>query len=110
MTTMRGGEQRVEPTATPKGGLMEIGTRPLEAEARVSHGDESVVAELIDRLEYHASEIETLRKELAAVREERDRLEGELEMAQSWVRELALQLEEAHKRDRTHSLRARIGA
>ena len=87
---------------------MEVDTRPLDAGSRLGH-DESIVAELIDRLEYQASELETLRKELASSREERDRLEGDLEMAQSWVRELALQLEEAHKRDRTTtSLRARI--
>jgi chromosome segregation ATPase len=89
---------------------MEVETRPLAAESRVVHGDESIVAELIDRLEYQASELETLRKELASTRDERDRLEADLETAQSWVRELALQLEEAHKRDRTSSLRARIGA
>jgi chromosome segregation ATPase len=89
---------------------MEVETRPLATESRVVHGDESIVAELIDRLEYQASELETLRKELASTRDERDRLEGDLETAQSWVRELALQLEEAHKRDRTSSLRARIGA
>ena len=87
---------------------MEFGTRPLDATSRVIHGDESIVAELIDRLEYQASELEALRKELASSREECDRLEGDLETAQSWVRELAHQLEEAHKRDRTMSLRARI--
>ncbi len=87
---------------------MEVETRPLAAESRVVHGDESIVAELIDRLEYQASELETLRTELASTRDERDRLEGDLETAQSWVRELAHQLEEAHKRDRTMSLRARI--
>ncbi len=89
---------------------MEVDTRPLEAEPRVGHGDESIVAELIDRLEYQATELEALRKELASSHEERDRLQGDLEIAQSWVRELAVQLEEAHKRDRTSSLRARIGA
>jgi chromosome segregation ATPase len=88
---------------------MEIGTRPLDA-SRVVHGDESVVAELIDRLEYQANELETLRKELVASHEERDRIQGELETARTWVRELAKQLEEAHKRDRTHSLRARLHA
>jgi chromosome segregation ATPase len=89
---------------------MEVDTRPLAAEPRVVHGDESIVAELIDRLEYQASELEALRKELASSREERDRIQGELEIAQTWVRELAKQLEEAHRRDRTTSLRARIGA
>jgi chromosome segregation ATPase len=89
---------------------MEVETRPLAAEPRVGYGDESIVAELIDRLEYQASELEALRKELASSREERDRIQGELEIAQTWVRELAKQLEEAHRRDRTTSLRARIGA
>jgi hypothetical protein len=90
---------------------MEIGTRPLDAGPRaVVHGDESIVAELIDRLEYQASELEMLRKELAASHDERDRLQADLETAQSWVRELAKQLEEAHLRDRTSSLRARLRA
>ena len=89
---------------------MEVDTRPLEAGPRVGHGDEAIVAELIDRLEYQASELEALRKELASSREVRDRIQGELEIAQTWVRELAKQLEEAHKRDRTSSLRARICA
>ena len=89
---------------------MEVDTRTLDAGPRVAHGDESIVAELVDRLEHQASELETLRKELAASREECDRLEGDLVMAQGWVRELALELEEAHKRDRTMSLRARIAS
>jgi hypothetical protein len=87
---------------------MEVGSRPFEAESKVGSADESIVAELIDRLEYQASELDTLRKELAGARESQDRLEGELEMAQAWVRELALQLEEAHKSDRRYSLRARL--
>jgi predicted nuclease with TOPRIM domain len=88
---------------------MEVDTRPLAAESKVGHGDEAIVAELIDRLEYQASELEALRKELASSRDERDRLEGDLEIAQGWVRELAAELEEAHKRDPTGSLRARLG-
>jgi phage shock protein A len=89
---------------------MEMGIRPLDAAPRVVQGDESVVAELIDRLEYQASELETLRKELVSSHEERDRLQADLETARSWVRELAKQLEEAHLRDRTTSLRARLRA
>jgi hypothetical protein len=89
---------------------MEFGTRPLDAASRVVHGDEAIVAELIDRLEYQASELEMLRKELAASHEERDRLQADLETAQSWVRELARELEEAHLRDHTSSLRARLRA
>ncbi len=89
---------------------MEVDTRPLAAESKVGYGDESVVAELTDRLEYQASELEALRKELASSRDERDRLEGELEIAKGWVRELAAELEEVHKRGRTSSLGARLGA
>ena len=88
---------------------MEVDTRPLAAESKVGHGDESVVAELIDRLEYQASELEALRKELASSRDERDRLEEDLAIAQGWVRELAAELEAAHKRDHT-SPRAPLGA
>ena len=88
---------------------MEVATRP-ETERRLGYADEAVVAELIDRLEFQASQLDHLREELASSKEERDRFKHELEVAESWVRELAAQLEEAQAQDRPASLRARIGA
>ena len=87
---------------------MEVATR-LQTE-RLGHADEAVVAELIDRLEFQASQLDHLRQDVASLRQERDRFKHELEVAESWVRELAAQLEEVETQGRASSLRARIGA
>ncbi len=85
-------------------------TRPLQTERRLGYADEAVVAELIDRLEFQASQLDHVRQEVASLREERDRLKHELAIAEGWVRELAAELEEARAQDRRWSLRARIEA
>jgi chromosome segregation ATPase len=106
----RGETQKGTSTANREGGLMEVETRPRQGRTTVGHGDESVVAELIDRLEAHANELDHLREQIASLRDERERLKWELSLAQAWVKELAGQLEEARANDRAGSLRARLGA
>ena len=71
---------------------------------------EAVVAELTEVLEGQAAEITRLRRELAALRTERDRLETDLVLAQGWVKELAERLEEseARVREEPSPLRARL--
>ena len=66
----------------------------VEPQRRYSIGeDETVVAELVDRIEYREAELETLRAELETVRAEREKLETDLLIAERWVASLARELE-----------------
>lgn len=70
----------------------------LQAGHREGHAYESVLVELIDRIEAQAAEIGRLRLQAEEFRTERERLRTELAMAQGWVRELARALEDADTR------------
>jgi hypothetical protein len=66
----------------------------MEPQPRYSVGeDETVVAELVDRIEYREAEVESLRVELETVRTEREKLRTDLLVAERWVAELAKELE-----------------
>jgi hypothetical protein len=54
---------------------------------------EAVVPELVDRLEYQDAELARLRADLEALREEREKLETDLVIAERWVHTLAKELE-----------------
>ena len=55
--------------------------------------EEALVPELVDRVEYQDAELARLRSDLAALREEREKLETDLVIAERWVHTLAKELE-----------------
>jgi chromosome segregation ATPase len=55
--------------------------------------EEALVPELVDRLEYQDAELARLRSDLEALREEREKLETDLVIAERWVHTLAKELE-----------------
>ena len=55
--------------------------------------EEALVPELVDRLEYQDAELASLRSDLEALREEREKLETDLVIAERWVHTLAKELE-----------------
>jgi hypothetical protein len=55
--------------------------------------EEALVPELVDRLEYQDAELARLRSDLEALREDREKLETDLVIAERWVHTLAKELE-----------------
>ena len=55
--------------------------------------EEALVPDLLDRLEYQDAELARLRSDLEALREEREKLETDLVIAERWVHTLAKELE-----------------
>ena len=55
--------------------------------------EEGLVPELVDRLEYQDAELARLRSDLEGLREEREKLEIDLVIAERWVHTLAKELE-----------------
>jgi len=55
--------------------------------------EEALVPELVDRLEYQDAELARLRSDVEALREEREKLETDLVIAERWVHTLAKELE-----------------
>jgi hypothetical protein len=55
--------------------------------------EEALVPELVDRLEYQDAELARLRSDLEGLREEREKLEIDLVIAERWVHTLAKELE-----------------
>jgi chromosome segregation ATPase len=54
---------------------------------------DTVVPELVDRLEYHEEQLDFLRAEVETLRKEREQLETDLVIAERWVAALAKELE-----------------
>jgi len=72
--------------------------------------EDAVVPELIDRLEYKDDELARLRAELEALREEREKFETDLVIAERWVHTLAKELEKADSQlKELRPLSSRIG-
>ena len=55
--------------------------------------EDALVPELVDRLEYQDAELARLRGDLEALREEREKLQTDLTIAERWVHTLAKELE-----------------
>jgi chromosome segregation ATPase len=55
--------------------------------------EDAAVPELVDRLEYQDAELARLRADLDALREEREKLQTDLTIAERWVHTLAKELE-----------------
>jgi chromosome segregation ATPase len=55
--------------------------------------EEALMPELVDRLEYQDAELARLRSDLEGLREEREKLEIDLVIAERWVHTLAKELE-----------------
>jgi ABC-type phosphate transport system auxiliary subunit len=70
-----------------KGELMEPERRKALWEA------DTVVPELVDRVEYQEEQLELLRDQLETLRKEREQLETDLVIAERWVAALAKELE-----------------
>jgi chromosome segregation ATPase len=72
--------------------------------------EEALVPELVDRLEYQDAELARLRSDLAALREDREKLETDLVIAERWVHTLAKELELADAQlKELRPLHSRIG-
>jgi FtsZ-binding cell division protein ZapB len=72
---------------------------------------DTVVPELVDRLEYREEQFEFLQVEVERLRKERDQLETDLLIAERWVAALAKELELADAQlKEARPLQARIGA
>ena len=72
---------------------------------------DTVVPELVDRLEYRDEQLDFLRTEVETLRKERDQLETDLVIAERWVAALAKELELADAQlKEARPLQARIGA
>jgi predicted RNA methylase len=71
---------------------------------------DTVVPELIDRLEYREEQLDFLRAEIETLRKEREQLETDLVIAERWVAALAKELElvDAQLKE-ARPLRSRIG-
>jgi chromosome segregation ATPase len=73
--------------------------------------DEVLVPELVDRLEFQDAELARLHSELEALRDEREKLETDLVIAERWVHTLAKELELADAQlKELRPLYSRIGA
>jgi chromosome segregation ATPase len=55
--------------------------------------EDALVPELVDRLEYQDAELARLRGDLETIREEREKLQTDLMIAERWVHTLAKELE-----------------
>jgi chromosome segregation ATPase len=55
--------------------------------------EDALVPELVDRLEYQDAELARLRGDLETLREEREKLQTDLTIAERWVHTLAKELE-----------------
>jgi chromosome segregation ATPase len=55
--------------------------------------EDALVPELVDRLEYQDAELARLRGDLETLREEREKLQTDLMIAERWVHTLAKELE-----------------
>lgn len=82
-----------------------------EVYARAAAGDESAIAELIDEIEYRASELTRLRKEHDELRGKCERLETDLAISRRWVKMLANEVEalDSRLKAETQPLLARLG-
>jgi hypothetical protein len=71
---------------------------------------DTVVPELVDRLEYSEEQLDFLRAQVETLRKERDQLETDLVIAERWVATLAKELELADAQlKEVRPLRSRIG-
>ena len=71
---------------------------------------DTVVPELIDRLEYREEQLDFLRAQVETLRKEREQLETDLVIAERWVAALAKELELADAQlKEARPLRSRIG-
>jgi hypothetical protein len=72
--------------------------------------EDALVPELVDRLEYQDAELARLRGDLETLREEREKLQTDLMIAERWVHTLAKELELADAQLRElRPLYSRIG-
>lgn len=72
---------------------------------------DTVVPELVDRLEYRDEQLDFLRTEVEMLRKEREQLETDLVIAERWVAALAKELELADAQlKEVRPLQARIAA
>jgi chromosome segregation ATPase len=55
--------------------------------------EEALVPELVDRLEYQGAELASLRADVETLRDEREKLETDLVIAERWVHTLAKEVE-----------------
>jgi chromosome segregation ATPase len=55
--------------------------------------EDALVPELVDRVEYQDAELASLRADLETLRDEREKLETDLVIAERWVHTLAKELE-----------------
>jgi hypothetical protein len=93
----------LRPAGTKKGGMMASQNRRLFADFHGRHdADEALAADLVEQLEIYEADFARLRKEADHLRlraemlqAEREEIQFELALAQAWVRELAVELEEA---------------
>jgi chromosome segregation ATPase len=71
---------------------------------------DTVVPELVDRLEYREEQLDFLRTEVETLRKEREQLETDLVIAERWVAALAKELELADAQlKEARPLQSRIG-
>ena len=71
---------------------------------------DTVVPDLVDRLEYREEQLDFLRAEVETLREEREQLETDLVIAERWVAALAKELELADAQlKEARPLQSRIG-
>jgi predicted RNA methylase len=71
---------------------------------------DTVVPELVDRLEYREEQLDFLRAEVETLRKEREQLETDLVIAERWVAALAKELELADAQlKEVRPLQSRIG-
>jgi hypothetical protein len=71
---------------------------------------DTVVPELVDRLEYREEQLDFLRAEVETLRREREQLETDLVIAERWVAALAKELELADAQlKEVRPLQSRIG-
>jgi chromosome segregation ATPase len=71
---------------------------------------DTVVPELMDRLEYREEQLDFLRAEVETLRKEREQLETDLVIAERWVAALARELELADAQlKEARPLQSRIG-
>jgi chromosome segregation ATPase len=72
---------------------------------------DTVLPELVDRLEYREEQLDFLRTEVETLRKEREQLETDLVIAERWVAALAKELELADAQlKEARPLQSRIGA
>jgi chromosome segregation ATPase len=85
---------------------------PMDSERRRAVWEaDTVVPELVDRIEYQEEQISLLRERLEAVTKEREQLETDLVIAERWVAALARELELADAQlQELRPLYSRIGS